>query len=991
MNRFLFFTLILIGSLSFAQTYSWPPSGGSGNVIPNGTAGGIPYYIDATTLGSTPAGILGQCLISGGSGIPTWGSCLAGGGITSLNSQTGSVQVFSNDTNVIVTSSNNTHSLGWASTLAVSRGGTGAALSPALGNIVYTNASNLVLLAAGTSGQVLTSNGAAAPSWVVPSVTAAITSLNAQTQSTQAFSNDTNVTIVSSAGTHALGWTGTLSLTRGGSGASLSAVAGGSVYSTGSALSILAAGTSGQVLTSGGASAPTWSTPTTGTVTNVTGSGNIASSGGSTPNITFTGVLPIANGGTNNGSLGPVVGGIVYTDASKEVVLSAGTSGQFLQSSGGGAPTWTAAVTAAITSLNAQTGTTQIFSNDTNVTIVSSNNTHALGWTSTLSLAKGGSGSALTAANGAIAYSDASKLVLLPAGTSGQFLSSGGAGAPTWASAITTAITSLNSQIQASQAFSNDTNVTIVSSAGTHALGWTSTLSTARGGSGAALSPAVGDIVYTDASKLVLLAAGTSGQFLKSNGGGAPSWGVPTDTGITSLNSQTGVTQIFANDTNLSITSSNNTHTLGWLSTLSLARGGSGAALTAANGAIAYSSASALVLLPAGTSGQILTSGGAGAPTWGAGATGITSLNAQTGATQIFANDTNVIITSSAGTHTLGWSGTLSVARGGTGHGSFTAGSIPYSNGTILTQDNSNLFWDGTNHRMGIGTTAPTEILAVQGSNPFLSIFNSNDPVTTGKYAILSSSNSFRIYENTAAGGDFSSATNLMWITSAGLVGLGGQNPAVALHIANGTTSNAVVLVDGNGGAGSAAGFRIRTAPGALGAGTFIQYAGIDDGASSERAGILVPNATNNGVIEALSILKSTGNVGIGTTAPAAPLHVVGHYKSSGTAPSVTVNAHAGTGATCTIADATDTAGTVTLTTTAVSPASGEQCKVNFATAYGVAPICTLQPASSNAIVFSVINGNYATSTTAALSINYANADATGHVVVFNYMCIETQ
>ena len=37
-----------------------------------------------------------------------------------------------------------------------------------------------------------------------------------------------------------------------------------------------------------------------GGVTSVTGSGNIASSGGATPNITFTGVLPIANGGTNS-------------------------------------------------------------------------------------------------------------------------------------------------------------------------------------------------------------------------------------------------------------------------------------------------------------------------------------------------------------------------------------------------------------------------------------------------------------------------------------------------------------------------------------------------------------------------------------------------------------------------------------------------------------------------------------------------------------------
>jgi len=35
-----------------------------------------------------------------------------------------------------------------------------------------------------------------------------------------------------------------------------------------------------------------------GTVTAVTGSGNIASSGGTAPNITFTGTLPVANGGT---------------------------------------------------------------------------------------------------------------------------------------------------------------------------------------------------------------------------------------------------------------------------------------------------------------------------------------------------------------------------------------------------------------------------------------------------------------------------------------------------------------------------------------------------------------------------------------------------------------------------------------------------------------------------------------------------------------------
>jgi len=56
------------------------------------------------------------------------------------------------------------------------------------------------------------------------------------------------------------GTTGILPLAKGGSNANLTAIAGGAVYSTGSALAITAAGTAGQVFTSNGASAPTWQT-----------------------------------------------------------------------------------------------------------------------------------------------------------------------------------------------------------------------------------------------------------------------------------------------------------------------------------------------------------------------------------------------------------------------------------------------------------------------------------------------------------------------------------------------------------------------------------------------------------------------------------------------------------------------------------------------------------------------------------------------------------
>ena len=53
-----------------------------------------------------------------------------------------------------------------------------------------------------------------------------------------------------------------------------------------------------------------------------------------------TGTLPIANGGTNNASLGVTAGGVYYGDGSKIVQIGAGTSGQILQSNGTGAPTW---------------------------------------------------------------------------------------------------------------------------------------------------------------------------------------------------------------------------------------------------------------------------------------------------------------------------------------------------------------------------------------------------------------------------------------------------------------------------------------------------------------------------------------------------------------------------------------------------------------------------------------------------------------------------
>lgn len=175
---------------------------------------------------------------------------------------------------------------------------------------------------------------------------------------------------------------------------------------------------------------------------------------------------------------------------------------------------------------------------------------------------------------------------------------------------------------------------------------------------------------------------GTNDQVLTTNGSGSLSW---TDKagggggGITSLNSQTGATQTFTNDTNVIITSGGNAHVLGWSGQLGLTRGGTAASLTAAHGAVAYSTASAIGLTAAGSGGQMLLSNGAAAPLW------------VTPGALTKVNDTNVTLTLggsattalvNAASLTLGWTGQLSVARGGTGLATVPAGSGVYGNGT---------------------------------------------------------------------------------------------------------------------------------------------------------------------------------------------------------------------------------------------------------------------------------------------------------------------
>ncbi len=91
---------------------------------------------------------------------------------------------------------------------------------------------------------------------------------------------------------------------------------------------------------------------------------------------------------------------------------------------------------------------------------------------------------------------------------------------------------------------------------------------------------------------------------------------LPIPSGSLNLNGQTGIIQSFVNDSNVTITSAGDVHTLGWAGILPISRGGTNSAAAPVAGGVAYGDGSSYQFTIAGTAGQVLTSNGFGVPTW---------------------------------------------------------------------------------------------------------------------------------------------------------------------------------------------------------------------------------------------------------------------------------------------------------------------------------------------------------------------------------------
>jgi len=294
------------------------------------------------------------------------------------------------------------------------------------GALPYQSGTNTtVFLSPGTNGQVLTLAGGL-PTWAAASGGGGLTITDDTTTAATRYITFTSATSGSISGANtsstklqfdpstgaftstSLTPTNALGIAYGGTNSTATATAGGVGYGTGTAHAYSAAGTAGQVLTSNGASAPTWTNAGAGTVTSVTGTAPVVSSGGTTPAISMA-----AANTTTNGYL---------------------TSTDWNTFNGKGTGTVTS-VDATVPSIFSVSGVP-----------ITGSGTIAMTYSGTaLPIANGGTNSTATATAGGVAYGTGTAYALTSAGSAGQVLTSNGASAPTWQTSSSGGVTKAQS------------------------------------------------------------------------------------------------------------------------------------------------------------------------------------------------------------------------------------------------------------------------------------------------------------------------------------------------------------------------------------------------------------------------------------------------------------------------------------------------------------------------------------------------------------------
>lgn len=507
-------------------------------------------------------------------------------------------------------------------------------------------------------------------------------------------------------------------------------VSGGIAYSDGIGVSISPAGTSGQLLTSGGTGAPTWTSLSSfGVSTFSAGTTGLTPSSPTAGAITLAGTLGATNGGTGLATY--ALGDILYSSAANTLAKLSGnitTTRQFLRQTGTGtvsaAPAWDTVTKTDVGLSNVENTALSTWAGSTNITTLG---TVATGtWSATTIAAdKGGTGQTTYAVGDLLYANTTSTLAKLADVATGNALISGGVGvAPSWGKIGLT----------------------------THVSG---TLPVANGGTGLTAGTSGGVLYYSATGTLASSSLLAANALVVGGGAGVAPSTITTGTGVvTALGVNTGTAGAFVVNGGALGTPSSGTLTsctglpltTGVTGTLAATNGGTGQASYAVGDILYASTTTALSRLAATTSGLALITNGVGiAPSYGKiGLTthvngtllttnGGTGFNTYAVGDLLYASATNALakladvatgnalISGGVGVApswgkiglTTHVSGTLGVGNGGTGTATaFTPGSVVFAGTSgIYSQDNTNLFWDAANIFLGVGTNTPSHTI----------------------------------------------------------------------------------------------------------------------------------------------------------------------------------------------------------------------------------------------------------------------------------------